>query len=257
MGFCDEVPVQGVHGAGAEPGGVARRTGIHLVKLWFSCPVRSSAPVHDPGDRPLRQWKLSPVDLGSLDKWDDYTRPRRTCSSAPTAVRPVDRGAQQRQKRGRIEALRWVLAGLDYPTKDLEVVGTPDPLIVGPPAQVYEQSELDTRASNGWPHSPEPGLHAHLQQCRADALACASRPVDRVTVSPGARSQTNSKPGMLAISWRTTPPTARPPSWRRTLRCSPARTAAGSPPVVGDQHDRDQVPLSPPGVRELQQPAAH
>jgi hypothetical protein len=40
-------------------------------------------------------------------------------------------------------AMRWVLAGLDYPTKDLDVVGVPDPLIVGPPAQVYEQSERD------------------------------------------------------------------------------------------------------------------
>jgi hypothetical protein len=45
------------------------------------------------------------------------------------------------KKRGRIAALRWVLSTLDYPTKDPDVVGTPDPLIVGPPAQVYEQSE--------------------------------------------------------------------------------------------------------------------
>ena len=46
------------------------------------------------------------------------------------------------KKRGRIAALRWVLSTLDYPTKDPSVVGTPDPVIVGPPAQVYEASEL-------------------------------------------------------------------------------------------------------------------
>jgi hypothetical protein len=45
------------------------------------------------------------------------------------------------KKRGRIAALRWVLSTLDYPTKDPDVVGTPDPLIIGPPSQVYEQSE--------------------------------------------------------------------------------------------------------------------
>jgi polyphosphate kinase len=130
-------------------------TGIHLVKLWFSVSrseqrTRFMIRVIDP----LRQWKLSPVDLGSLDKWDDYTRAKEDMfkgtdrSYAPwTVVRSNDK------KRGRIEALRWVLAGLDYPTKDLEVVGTPDPLIVGPPAQVYEQSELDVGARPGWPHS--------------------------------------------------------------------------------------------------------
>lgn len=45
------------------------------------------------------------------------------------------------KKRCLIVALRWVLSTLDYPTKDLDIVGAPDPLIVGPPAQVYEQSE--------------------------------------------------------------------------------------------------------------------
>jgi hypothetical protein len=48
------------------------------------------------------------------------------------------------KKRGRIAALRWVLSALDYPTKDPDVVGTPDPLLIGPPAQVYEQSERHT-----------------------------------------------------------------------------------------------------------------
>ena len=46
------------------------------------------------------------------------------------------------KKRGRVEAMRWVLDLLDYADKDPEIVGTPDPHIVGPPSVVYEQDEL-------------------------------------------------------------------------------------------------------------------
>jgi hypothetical protein len=45
------------------------------------------------------------------------------------------------KKRGRVEAMRWVLSAIDYPDKDLEVVGEPDPSIVGPPALIYETGE--------------------------------------------------------------------------------------------------------------------
>jgi polyphosphate kinase len=117
--------------------------GIHLVKLWFSVSraeqrTRFIIRVIDP----LRQWKLSPVDLAALDRWDDYTQAKETmflCTDTPAAPWTVVKSNDK--KRGRIAALRWVLSTLDYPTKDLDVVGTPDPLIAGPPAQVYEQSE--------------------------------------------------------------------------------------------------------------------
>ncbi|HEY2205019.1 MAG TPA: polyphosphate kinase 2 [Pseudonocardia sp.] len=119
--------------------------GIHLIKLWFSVSrdeqrTRFTIRVIDP----LRQWKLSPVDLAALDRWDDYTRAKdemfhgTNTSAAPwTVVRSNDK------KRCRIAALRWVLSGLDYPTKDPEVVGTPDPLLVGSPHEVYERSERE------------------------------------------------------------------------------------------------------------------
>ncbi|MFD4366672.1 polyphosphate kinase 2 [Rhodococcus sp. NPDC058521] len=118
-------------------------SGIHLVKLWFSVSraeqrTRFLTRVIDP----VRQWKLSPTDLASLDKWDDYTRAKEAMfettdtEHAPwTVVRSNDK------ERGRIAAMQWVLSSLDYPTKDEDVVGPPDPLIVGPADQVYEQSE--------------------------------------------------------------------------------------------------------------------
>ncbi len=111
------------------------RSGIELVKLWFSVSRREQITRFTIRRiDPVRQWKLSPTDLASLDKWDEYTRAKevmfvRTHNAfAPwTVVRSNDK------KRGRVEALRFVLAQLDYPEKDLTVLGQPDPLIVGPP----------------------------------------------------------------------------------------------------------------------------
>jgi polyphosphate kinase len=118
-------------------------SGIHLVKLWFSVSraeqrTRFTIRVLDP----LRQWKLSPVDLAALDRWDYYTRAKEAMfERTDTAAAPWTVVKSNDKKRGRIAALRWVLSTLDYLTKDPDVVSTPDPLIVGPPVQVYEQSE--------------------------------------------------------------------------------------------------------------------
>jgi polyphosphate kinase 2 len=118
-------------------------SGIHLVKLWFSV-SRSEQRTRFTIRRidPVRQWKLSPIDVASLDRWDDYTTAKEDMflhtdtSFAPwTVVRSNDK------KRARIEAMRHVLSRLDYPDKDLEVVGRPDPLIVGPADEVYERGE--------------------------------------------------------------------------------------------------------------------
>ncbi|RZT85785.1 polyphosphate kinase 2 [Pseudonocardia sediminis] len=117
--------------------------GIHLIKLWFSVSrpeqrTRFTIRVIDP----LRQWKLSPVDLAALDRWDDYTAAKEAMfAGTDTAAAPWTVVKSNDKKRGRIAALRWVLSTLDYPTKDVDVVGTPDPLIAGPPSRVYESSE--------------------------------------------------------------------------------------------------------------------
>jgi polyphosphate kinase len=105
------------------------------VKLWFSVSRREQITRFTIRRiDPVRQWKLSPTDLASLDRWDEYTTAKDTMflrthtSHAPwTVVRTNDK------KRGRLEALRFVLNALDYPDRDNEVVGAPDPLIVGPP----------------------------------------------------------------------------------------------------------------------------
>jgi polyphosphate kinase 2 len=145
MGFCTDVEYQEFMDQAPSLEQALVDTGIHLVKLWFSVSraeqrTRFLVRVIDP----LRQWKLSPVDLAALDRWDDYTRAKEAMfagTDTPWAAWTVVKSNDK--KRCRLAAMRWVLAQLDYPTKDPEVVGTPDPLIVGPPAQVYEQSERD------------------------------------------------------------------------------------------------------------------
>ncbi|MFB2556715.1 polyphosphate kinase 2 [Herbiconiux liangxiaofengii] len=117
--------------------------GIHLVKLWFSVSAeeqrtRFAIRMVDP----VRQWKLSPMDLESLDKWNRYTEAKEAMFAATdtpdarwTVVKSNDK------KRARLEAMRYVLDLFDYDGKDESIVGRPDPLIVGSAADVYERGE--------------------------------------------------------------------------------------------------------------------
>ncbi|MFB9312756.1 polyphosphate kinase 2 [Nocardioides plantarum] len=107
-------------------------SGISLSKYWFSVTQseqRTRFIIRQVD--PVRQWKLSPIDLESLDKWDDYTEAkeamiRRTDTEwAPwTTIRSNDK------KRARVNAMRHFLSRFDYEGKDTSIVGTPDPLIV-------------------------------------------------------------------------------------------------------------------------------
>lgn len=122
------------------------RSGIRLFKLWFS--VSRDEQFRRFQKRrtdPLKQWKLSPIDLASLDKWDEYTEAKEamffytdTADSPWTVVKSDDK------KRARINAMRYILSKLDYPNKDTEIARTPDPLIVGSAKDVYEQDEYCT-----------------------------------------------------------------------------------------------------------------
>jgi polyphosphate kinase 2 len=109
--------------------------GIALTKFWFSVTrgeQRTRFAIREID--PVRQWKLSPTDIALLDKWDAYTQAKDTIFSrthsehAPwTVVKSNDK------KRARLEAIRSLLVKFDYDGKDDEIVGKPDPLIVGTP----------------------------------------------------------------------------------------------------------------------------
>ena len=80
----------------------------------------------------MRQWKLSPTDLASLDKWHDYTAAKEDMFTwTDTEIAPWTVIKSNDKKRARINAMRHVLSKFNYDNKDHEVVGNPDPLIVG------------------------------------------------------------------------------------------------------------------------------
>jgi len=107
-------------------------SGIPVSKYWFSV-TRSEQRTRFIIRQvdPVRRWKLSPMDLESLDKWEAYTAAkeemfRRTDTDfAPwTTIKSNDK------KRARVNAMRHFLSGLEYDGKDAAVVGAPDPLLV-------------------------------------------------------------------------------------------------------------------------------
>ncbi|MFD6916028.1 polyphosphate kinase 2 [Streptomyces virginiae] len=123
--------------------------GILLVKFWFSvsrAEQRTRFAIRQVD--PVRQWKLSPTDLASLDLWDAYTTAKvdmfRTTDTkhAPwTVVKSNDK------RRARLEAIRSLLDRIDYDRKDPSAVGRPDPLIVGAADTLLEAGEEDTTLS--------------------------------------------------------------------------------------------------------------
>ncbi|NOT68729.1 MAG: polyphosphate kinase 2 [Methylophilaceae bacterium] len=119
------------------------RSGIHLIKFWFS--VSSEEQRRRFKERevhPLKQWKLSPIDLASLDKWDDYTKAKEAMFfHTDTADSPWTVIKSDCKKRARLNAMRYVLHKLPYKNKELSAIGVLDPLLVGRAHIVYERGE--------------------------------------------------------------------------------------------------------------------
>ena len=110
-------------------------SGILLFKFWFSVSQEEQhARFLSRRDDPLKHWKLSPIDLESIDKWDDYTTAKEAMFfHTHTADAPWLIVKSDDKKRARINCLRAFLANLDYPNKNLEVAMLPDALIVQMP----------------------------------------------------------------------------------------------------------------------------
>jgi polyphosphate kinase 2 len=113
---------------------------VILMKFWFSVGRkeqlrRFAERKHDP----LKQWKLSPMDLASLDRWDDYTKAKEdmffytNTSECPwTVIKSNDK------KRARLACMRFILNSLPYDGKDEAVVGAPDPLILSTGDDIFQ-----------------------------------------------------------------------------------------------------------------------
>ncbi|WP_288022269.1 polyphosphate kinase 2 [Thauera sp.] len=121
------------------------RSGIHLIKFWFSVSRdEQRRRFRERESHPLKQWKLSPIDLASLDKWDDYTKAKEAMFFyTDTADSPWTVVKSDCKKRARLNALRYVLHKLPYSNKEIDRVGPLDPLLVGRANVVYERGEKD------------------------------------------------------------------------------------------------------------------
>ena len=113
-------------------------SGIILFKYWFSVSQDEQAHRFESRETdPLKQWKISPVDVASLDKWQEYTEAKEamffytdTADAPWTVIKSDDK------KRARLACMQHFLSNLPYPDKDSAVVTGPDPLIAGSAARV-------------------------------------------------------------------------------------------------------------------------
>ncbi|OLE30340.1 MAG: polyphosphate kinase 2 [Actinobacteria bacterium 13_1_20CM_3_71_11] len=147
MGYCTRAEYLEFMRQAPELERMLVRSGIHLVKFWFSVSRREQQTrfVIRQVD-PVRQWKLSATDLASLDRWDDYTEAKEamffytdTADAPWTVIKSNDK------KRARIQAMRHLLSRFRYDDKDVEVAGTPDPQLVGRASQLFEDDERPFR----------------------------------------------------------------------------------------------------------------
>lgn len=119
------------------------RSGIRLYKYWFSVTQDEQKRRFESRETdPLKQWKLSPIDKASLNKWEDYTEAKEamffytdTADAPWTVIKSNDK------KRARLNCMRHFLSTLDYPGKDPKIAQPADPLIANTASHVIHNSD--------------------------------------------------------------------------------------------------------------------
>jgi polyphosphate kinase 2 (PPK2 family) len=108
------------------------REGIHLHKFWLTIGREMQLKrFHDRRHDPLKIWKLSPVDIEALKRFDDYTNARnRMLEASETEHAPWHIVFNNDKKRGQLAIIRSVLHSLDYEGKDESLIGAIDDKIV-------------------------------------------------------------------------------------------------------------------------------
>ena len=143
MGFCEPAEYLEFMRQTPEYERMLTRSGIRLYKYWFSVTQdEQGSRFKSRESDPLKRWKLSPIDKASLGKWDDYTEAKEamffytdTADAPWTVIKSNDK------KRARLACMRHFLASLEYPGKDHELVGQPDPLLCSSANHVIHRSE--------------------------------------------------------------------------------------------------------------------
>jgi polyphosphate kinase 2 len=143
MGFCDPTAYLEFMRQCPEIERMLVRSGILLYKYWFSVTQDEQRKRFESRKSdPLKQWKLSPVDQASIDKWDDYTEAKEAMFFyTDTADAPWTIIKSDDKKRARLNCMRHFLSTLNYDDKDFESVGEPDSFIVTSSDHAIARSE--------------------------------------------------------------------------------------------------------------------
>lgn len=109
--------------------------GIHLIKLWLNVGRAEQMRRFLKREKdPLKQWKLSPIDVKGLTLWDEYSDAiGRTLGETHTADCPWTILRTDDKRRARIAAIQMLLGSFDYAHKNSDAIGTIDPQIAGGP----------------------------------------------------------------------------------------------------------------------------
>jgi polyphosphate kinase 2 len=145
MNFCTQKEYLEFMRQAAELERMLVRSDITLFKFWFSVSRDEQfRRFQSRRNDPLKQWKLSPIDLASLDKWDEYTEAKEamffytdTADAPWTVIKSDDK------KRARLNTIRYILSRFDYPNKNTDIAFAPDPLIVGSAREITEVGEKE------------------------------------------------------------------------------------------------------------------
>lgn len=117
------------------------RDGAHLFKFWLAIGREMQLKrFHDRRHDPLKQWKISDIDIAALGKWDAYTdAAHRMLTTTHTPEAPWSVVLSNDKRRARLEIIRIVLTRMDYEGKDAGAVGTVDEKIVVDPDRFIRQ----------------------------------------------------------------------------------------------------------------------
>jgi Polyphosphate kinase 2 (PPK2) len=215
--------------------------GVTVIKLWFSVTraeqLRRFVSRHDD---PVKRWKLSPIDLASLDKWEEYTQAKEAMfrhtdvAEAPwTVIKSNDK------RRARLEAMRYLLSLFDYDGKDTKTVGQVDPLIAGAPGTLPE------------PEAASPAARA-ARTARTPGTARSKRPATAVPLSriPDAGPRLAAS-GQVPRSDAGSTARADARSNGRSDAGSKARSDSRSPEAAEPAHLVQGDPRGDPGIERL------
>ena len=143
MGFCRPLEYMEFLRQTPEFERMLVNSGILLFKYWFSVSREEQLRRFiSRRDDPLKHWKLSPIDIKSLDLWEAYTEAKKAMffhtdtADAPWTVIKADD-----KKRARLNCMRHFLHALSYPGKNPKVAHFPDALLVGEASRVLEEDE--------------------------------------------------------------------------------------------------------------------